>query len=92
MNMHTPEQALALAIDKMESAQYTSNVYRTRCKELAERIAELENLLIDIAYVEVQLETLCVETVSAMRNLSDEGNDDARDFLIRNHERVSEVA
>lgn len=91
MNMHTPEQALSLALDKWESAQYTSNIYRTRCKELAQRITELENIIIGIADTELDLETLCAETIIAMRNLSDEGNDDAREFLIVNHERVAEV-
>lgn len=91
MNMHTPEQALALAMDKLESAKYTTNIYRTRCKELAQRIHQLENLIIGIADTELDLETLCAETIIAMRDLSDEGNDDARDFLIINHERVAEV-
>ena len=91
MNMHTPEQALALAMDKLEAAQYTSNIYRTRCKELAQRITELENIIIGIADTELDLETLCAETIFAMRNLSDEGNDDAREFLVINHERVAEV-
>lgn len=91
MNTHTPEQALAVAMDKLESAQYTSNIYRTRCKELAQRITELENIIIGIADTELDLETLCAETIIAMRNLSDEGNDDAREFLVINHERVAEV-
>lgn len=91
MNMHTPEQALALAMDKLESAKYTTNIYRTRCKELAQRIHQLENLIIGIADTELDLETLCAETIIAMRDLSDEGNDDARDFLIINHERIAEV-
>lgn len=58
---------------------------------LVARTREVENLVLDIAETEVELGTLCVETISAVRNLADHGNARASRFLILADRQIAEV-
>ena len=58
---------------------------------LVARTREVEALIINIAMTEVELETLCAETISAVRNLADHGNADAARFLTLAHRQIEEV-
>lgn len=84
MNFTTPIQALDKALTDAEELRHVASV-------LTSRTRELEYLIVHIAYTELELETLCVETISAVRNVADLGNQEALDFLTLAHRQIEEV-
>ena len=58
---------------------------------LAARTREIEWLIIDIATAEVELGTLCAETISAVRNIAAGGNAHATRFLKLAERQIAEV-
>ena len=58
---------------------------------LVARTREVEALVMDIAETEVELGTLCAETISAVRNLAAHNNARALSFLILAARQIEEV-
>lgn len=78
-------------VEALDNALTDAEELRHVARVLTSRTRELEALIVHIAYTEVELETLCIETISAVRNVANAGNQNALDFLTLAHRQIAEV-